>query len=149
MTSFLNIKSNYRSILAYAQGKAMHPGVQRHSKTMGWMFFAKVSSMAISLLATVYIARHLGPTNYGELSYAISFVGLFGFLASLGIEQILYRDLIKYPEKRNEYLGSALVIKIIASILTSLICILSAYFLSPKDVSLWLIFIVSLTFVFG
>ncbi|MCC7004683.1 oligosaccharide flippase family protein, partial [Candidatus Nomurabacteria bacterium] len=47
--------------------------------------------MAISFLATIFIARKLGPMNYGQLSYALSFVSIFGFIASLGIEQVLYR----------------------------------------------------------
>lgn len=133
----------------YVKEKIKHPGVQKHSKNMGWMFFGRIGGMIISFVATAYMARGLGPANYGQLSYAISYVGLFSFLASLGIDQILYRDLIKFPEKRNEYMGSALTIRLVASILTVLICTLSALLFSSKDVSLLLIFIVSLGFVFG
>jgi O-antigen/teichoic acid export membrane protein len=116
---------------------------------MNWMFFAKLGSMVISFIATAYIARKLGPINYGELSYAISFTGLFGFIASLGIDQILYRDLIKFPEKKNEYMGTALLLRLLAGLITIIICMVSAFIFSPRDVSLILIFIVSLTFVFS
>lgn len=136
----------YTSI-SYLKGKVHDPGVQKHTKNLGWMFFAKIASMVIAFLATAYIARSLGPRNYGELSYAISFVGLFSFLSSLGVEQILYRDTIQYPEKRNVYLGSAIGIKIIASIATGLLCFGTALVISPKDVSLFLIGLLSLTFV--
>ena len=132
-------------IISYVKEKIVHPGVQKHSKNMGWMFFARIGSMVITFLATAYIARNLGPTNYGQLSYAISFVALFGFLASLGIDAILQRDLIKYPEKRNEYLGSAIGIRVISSLLTIVICTTTAISLSAKDVSLLLIFIISLS----
>lgn len=133
--------------ISYIKGKVRDPSVQKHTKNLGWMFFAKIASMVIAFFATAYIARSLGPRNYGELSYAISFVGLFSFLSSLGIEQILYRDTIQYPEKRNAYLGSAIGIKIIASIVTALICFGTALVISPKDVSLFLIGLLSLTFV--
>jgi O-antigen/teichoic acid export membrane protein len=133
----------------YLKNKAQHPSVQKHTKNIGWMFFAKIASMVIAFLATAYIARSLGPQNYGELSYAISFVGLFSFLSSLGVEQILYRDTIQYPEKRNIYLGSAIGIRVIASLLTGLLCFGTAFFISPKDVSLFLIGLLSLTFVCG
>lgn len=140
---------NLKKIFEYSKTKIDHPGVQKHTKNMGWMFFAKIASMAVTFFATAYIARNLGPTNYGQLSYAISFVSIFSFLSSLGVEQVLYRDLIKYPEKRNSYLGSAVFIRIVASIVTAIICIIVATFLSPKDVSLSIISIISLTFVCG
>lgn len=133
----------------YAKGKIRHPGVRKHTQNISWMFFAKIASMAVSFFATAYIARHLGPTNYGELSYALSFTALFGFLASLGIEQIIYRNLIQYPEKREVYMGSALALRLVSSVVTIFICVITAAILSPKDVSLFLIFIVSLSFFFS
>ena len=139
----------HRRLLTYIQDKIAHPGFQKHAKNLSWMFFARILSLVITFVATAYIARNLGPSNYGELSYALSFIGLFAFLSSLGVEQILYRELIKYPEKRNTYLGSALFIKVIASILTAALAIVSAYFLSPEDVSFVLISILSLTFICG
>jgi O-antigen/teichoic acid export membrane protein len=135
-----NLKSRALSIWA-------HAGFQKYFRNTGWMFFGKIASMAISFIATAYIARNLGPTNYGELSYAISFVGLFGFLATLGIDQILYRDIIKFPEKKNEYIGTALFLRIISAFIAIIICISTAFIFSPKDVSLLLIFIISLSFI--
>lgn len=139
----------YRDFILFIQEKFAHPGFQKHSKNMGWMFFAKIGSMAITFFATAYIARNLGPTNYGQLSYAISFVSLFSFIAYLGIDQILYRDLIKYPKNKNEILGSAIALRLIAAIATIVITTATALFISSKDVSLLLIFIISLSSFFG
>jgi O-antigen/teichoic acid export membrane protein len=119
------------NMVSYVKERFYNPGVRKHSKNISWMFFARIGSMVISFLATAYTARNLGPTNYGELSYAISFTALFGFIASLGIDQILQRDLIKYPEKRNVYLGSAVTIRVISSLLAISVCVTSAIFLSP------------------
>jgi hypothetical protein len=58
-----------------AKGVWGHAGFQKYFQNTGWMFLGKIASLAISFIATAYIARNLGPTNYGELSYAISFVG--------------------------------------------------------------------------
>jgi O-antigen/teichoic acid export membrane protein len=125
------------------------PGFRKYSKNTSWLFFGKIASMAISFIATAYIARNLGPTSYGELSYAISFVSLFSFIAVLGIDQILYRELIRYPEKRNEYMGSALGLRLFTSTMAVILCIVSAFFISPHDVSLYLICIISLSFIFN
>lgn len=135
--------------LPYIKEKWQHAGFQRYFQNMNWIFFAKIASMIISFVATAYIARNLGPTNYGQLSYALSFVGLFGFIAALGIDQILYRDLVKYPDKHDGYMGTALALRLSTSILSVIICTLSAMIFSTKDVSQFLIFIISLTFIFS
>jgi len=57
-------------------------GFQKYFRNTGWMFVGKIFSLVIAFVATAYIARNLGPTNYGQLSYAISYVGLFAFIAA-------------------------------------------------------------------
>ncbi len=126
-----------------------HQGFQKYFQGIGWMFFTKIAGMVISFLTTAYIARNLGPTNYGELSYAISFVSIFSFISVLGIDQVLYRDIVKFPENKNQYLGSALILRLSASLVAILLCISFAFLISPKDVSLLLIFLLSITFIFN
>ncbi len=134
----------------YIKEKWAHAGFQKYFQNTGWMFASKILSMGVSFLATIYIARNLGPTNYGQLSYALSFVGIFSFLASLGIDNILYRDLISYPEKRKELLGSAFIVKIIAGIFTAiLISVVVISSSGSNDISKILIIIISGTFIFN
>lgn len=137
----LKFKTKLMNILSfnYIKEKWAHAGFQKYFQNLGWMFFARLGNMAISFLATAYIARNLGASNYGQLSYALSFVSLFGFLASFGIDQILCRDLIRYPEKRNAYMGTALSLRIFASAITFILCIVSAVIWSHGDVSIILI----------
>ena len=135
--------------LAYIKEKWAHAGFQKYFQNIGWMFFARLGSMVISFIATAYIARNLGPTNYGELSYAISFVGLFSFIAALGIDQVLYRELIEHPEHRNKYMGSALALRLGAACIAIFLCIFFAVTFSPEDVSLYLIVLLCLGFIFN
>ena len=41
------------------------------------------------LFVGVYLARYLGPTEYGVLNYALSFVGLFIVFSTLGLDNIM------------------------------------------------------------
>ncbi len=127
----------------------VHGGFRKYFKNTGWMFGAKVISLAVSFLTTVFVARELGPENYGQLSYAVSFVSLFSFIATMGLDQVLFRDLIKYPEKRNAYLGSAFTIKTISSFLAVALCFATAFYINNKDVSGVLIFIIASSFIFN
>ncbi len=65
----------------------------------------------MALFVGVYVARYLGPERFGLLSYAGSFVGLFTALATLGLDGILVRELVKTPERRDELLGTAFWLK--------------------------------------
>lgn len=134
--------------IGYIKDKWQHAGFQRYFRNMGWMFSMKVLSMLVSFLATLYIARNLGPTNFGQLSYATSFIGIFSFVASLGIDSVLYRELIKYPDRKRGLLGSAFAIKISAGFIAAILVSISAMLWATDDVSKVLIVILSGTFIF-
>ncbi|MFH1627080.1 MAG: flippase [bacterium] len=135
--------------LNYIKEKWVDTGFQKYFKNTGWLFASRILCMGISFLTTAFIARKLGPSNFGQLSYAVSFVGIFGFISSLGIESILYRDLIKNPEKKRKILGSALIIKLLAGLFTAILVSISAFLLAENDVSKTLILILSGTFIFN
>ncbi len=133
----------------YITEKWNHAGFQRYFKNTGWMFASRVLSMIISFITTTFIARRLGPGNFGQLSYAVSFVSIFSVISSLGIDNVLYRDLIKNPDKKREFLGSALIIKLVAGLFAVILVIISALLWVENDVSRILIVILSGTFLFN
>lgn len=116
-------------------------GFRRYFKNTAWMMNARVVGLIISFLTIIYVARELGPAQYGELSYVISFVGLFAILALGNSDQVLYRDLIRYPEREHELLGTGFVVKLIAGTVTFLITNL-AVFLLESDVILTLMIVI-------
>jgi len=46
----------------------------------------------ISMVVGIAVARHLGPENFGILSFAIAISGIFMVMAGLGLDEILVRD---------------------------------------------------------
>ena len=64
--------------------------------------------MALSIVTTLYIARALGPQNFGELSYVQSIIGILALFAAL--TGTLYRDIVRYPERESSLLGTAWVV---------------------------------------
>jgi len=67
--------------------------------------------MLVVLTVNVFIVRYLGPEKYGMLSYALSFVGLFVAISSLGLDEIIVRELVRNPESYNEILGTTFILK--------------------------------------
>lgn len=86
-------------------------GFKRYFANTSWLMGHRVLSMVVALIVGVYVTRYLGPERFGLLSYAGSFVGLFTALATLGLDGIMVRELVKTPERRDELLGTAFWLK--------------------------------------
>lgn len=79
--------------------------------------------MCGGLVIGVWLARYLGPEDYGRWSFAAAFVALFAPIASLGLDSVVVRDLIRNPEKKGVLLGSAFALKLAGSIIGCVVCI--------------------------
>lgn len=125
-----------------------HAGFQKYFLNTGWMFIARVFMLAVAFFVNVYIARYLGPSNYGLLSYVFSFVGLFAFLSSFGIESIASREIIKNHSEKDKIVGTSFFLKLGGSFLaTGVVALVS--FLTTHDAFLFsLISLYALTFLF-
>lgn len=135
------LPEKYRWILS-------HEGFKRYFANTGWMFFGQMFSLLVSFFIGVWLARYLGPENYGVLSYAVAFVGLFSFISSLGVDGILGRELIKFPEKRDELLGTAFYLKLFGGLMALTLTIASALLFSTGSLIKLLIILFSSSFIF-
>ncbi|MEI7777730.1 MAG: flippase [bacterium] len=123
------------------------PGFQKYFKNTGWLFFGRVFMLGISFFVGAYIARYLGPSNYGLLNYVVSFVGLFAFLASFGVESIVSREIIKDHSKKDEIIGTAFYIKLTGSLIAIASVFLVSIFITKDIFTLGLIWLFSLNFI--
>jgi len=128
--------------------------LKKHSKLMKyinnifWLFFEKIIRLLVSLSVNIWIARYLGPEQFGLLNYAISFVALFSAFASLGVDKIIIRELIKQNEKSDILLGTAFFIKICGAISVFLIILLVLYFTSNDNLTSLMIIIITSGLIF-
>jgi O-antigen/teichoic acid export membrane protein len=133
--------------LTYIKEKWQHVGFQKYLKNTGWMFGGRMFSLAISFFVGAYIARYLGPSNYGLLNYVISFVGLFGFLASFGIDNIVSREIIKDHNLKDKIIGTSFFLKLIGSVFTILAIVIVSLFTAQDNFTLLLIWLFSLSYI--
>jgi len=105
----------------------------------GWLFADKIIRLGVGLFVGVWIARYLGPARYGILNYAQAFVSLFAVFATLGLDGIVIRDIVRNPSCRDETLGSAFLLKLSGGCLTMLLAVGSVCLLRPDDRLTWLL----------
>ncbi len=123
-------------------------GFKRYFKNTSWLFWGKILSLTLSFFVTTYVARYLGPENYGTLSYAISFVGLFSFLSTLGLDHIFYKKVIEIDGWGEELTSTAIRLRFFASLFAFLLLLLASIFLHVNEVEFFLIAIIGLSFLF-
>ena len=77
------------------------------------MLILRFASQIFSFSALIILTRMLGPTQYGIYSYIIS-VMLFASLFNIfGFNDVMVREILSQPDKRNEIYRSGVSIKLI------------------------------------
>ncbi|WP_211307511.1 flippase [Polynucleobacter rarus] len=100
---------------------------------IGWLFFDKILRMGVGVLVGVWIARYLGPEQFGLLSFATAFVGLFGAVATLGLQGIVVRNILQNSSGKEEILGSAACLQLFAGAVTYIMILIGIFILRPDD----------------
>lgn len=88
-----------------------------------WLLLDRLVRAVVGLLVGAWVARYLGPSEFGSLAYAIAFVAMFQALATVGIESIVVRDLARDPSAAARILGSAFLLRGTAGVLCWLLCV--------------------------
>ena len=88
----------------------------------------KIIHMILSFVIGLITARYLGPSNYGLIGYAGAYTTFFTAICTLGINAIIVKNFIDYPDEEGEALGTTIVLRVIASVLsisviTGIVCV--------------------------
>ncbi|MBN2884520.1 flippase [Patescibacteria group bacterium] len=124
-----------------------HDGFRRYFANTGWMFAGQMVVLATSFFIGAWLARYLGPTNYGIINYALAFSGLFSFVASLGVDAILVRELVKTPEKRDVLMGTSFAMKLIGGLIALVLVTVAAFSFEASSLNRLLIIVFSFGFI--
>ena len=126
-----------------------HAGVKIYGGNMGWLFVERVAAIIFGFVVGVYVAWSLGADLFGILSYSISLATIFSVIMVYGMDQIIIRELVKCPDKRDEYLGSGFAIRL-AGFAVMMLC-LTAYLgiVRPTDGAGLMVFIICIGFSFN
>ena len=90
-------------------------GFIRYLKNSGWMMGEQLLRIISGLFVGIWVARYLGPEQFGLFSYVIAFASIFSGIAKLGLDGIVIRELVNNPGKRDKYLGTAFWLKFIGA----------------------------------
>ncbi|MBO9674941.1 MAG: flippase [Sphingobacteriaceae bacterium] len=97
----------------------------KYLKNTGWLMFGKILSMVVGFV----VARFLGPISFGDLSFADAFTAIAAAIGALGLDTFIIREILNDPAKKDEILGTSLLLRLGVNLL-----------LIPVSVGLYYIF---------
>ncbi len=117
-------------------------------ENISWLFIDKVVRIFGGLIIGIWVARYLGPKNYGILNYSLAFVSFFTIFSKFGLDQIVVREVVDHKELSDKHLGSAFFIKFIGSIIAILLIYVTVNVIESDSLIRTVILLVALSFLF-
>jgi polysaccharide transporter, PST family len=114
-------------------------GLRESLGNIGWLGGDRVLRMFGGVVVGTAVARYLGPSQFGLLNYGLAVYGLFNTISNLGLDFLVVRDVALDENRESKILGTAFVLKGLASVLTTLGAITATWILEPGNATLIII----------
>lgn len=99
---------------------------------VGWATLGRIVRVLTETLVSIFVARYLGPSDYGLMNYVVSFVAIFTTISIFGLDNIEIREIAKPENDKNEILGTAFRLRLIFAFI-AFVSIIVALFFSGAD----------------
>lgn len=113
-----------------------------------WIMLGRVFQIVLTFITTMLVTRYLGPTEYGQITLAFSYVAIFMPIANLGLNDIIVKQLIDNREKNDEIIGTTIVIRTISSLLSMMTVFIIVKLISDNPILPYLALIQAVSLVF-
>ncbi len=119
--------------------------ISRIISNVFWSLAGKLTGLVSALLVGIFVARYLGPTQYGVMNYAVSFVTLFLVIATFGFENIEIREEAKANDQKDTILGTVFVLRLLLSLFTIILISVVAYINEADTYTFGIIMVYAIT----
>ncbi|MSU35317.1 MAG: flippase [Pedosphaera sp.] len=109
------------------------PGGNQVLANASWLVLDKMFRLGVGLFVGAWVSRHLGPKNFGLLAFTTSFAAMFVGLGALASENVVVRDLSRYPDQRDRILGTAFILRLAGTFAAGLLAVAIAWSRYPDD----------------
>jgi O-antigen/teichoic acid export membrane protein len=103
-----------------------------------WLVAGHLLRWIAALFGGVLVARYLGPERFGSYRFVASMVTICIPFWTLGLTSILAKELIEQPREQGSILGTALLLRLVAGVLGSVLLISGVTLLGGSDASIGL-----------
>jgi len=138
------------SSVGVRSGLLQRPTVRKVIANTVWLGLDKVIGVVNGLIVGGWLARYLGPEQYGIYVYVITFVALFAPIAELGLTAIVVRNLVKEPANKDKILGTAFALQFLGGLLGFALSVGVAYLsMTESPMTFAMVAIASIRLIFS
>ena len=88
--------------------------------------------MGMGLIVGVWVARYLGPTDFGTFNYLLATIGILTPFASLGLESMVVKELVENPGRAKIIMSTAITLRLLSGLIAFAVCA-AIFFVLKKD----------------
>ncbi len=94
--------------------------IQRLVKNTAVLAVAQVIGYVFSFIYVLYLARYLGPDQFGVLSFALAFTAFFQVFADFGLQTLLVREIARKRDQIGTCVVNIGLVKLVMAVITFL-----------------------------
>ncbi|MDD8629164.1 oligosaccharide flippase family protein, partial [Escherichia coli] len=111
-----------------------------------WILSENLLRLITGFFVGIYVARYLGPGEFGAYNYSLSILTIMTPFLKLGIDNILVKEFVNNKESSETLISTSFVMKSVAGIiLTGLLLV--GYAIAPSENALFVL-IMSIGYIF-
>src|SRR6218665_1205222 len=115
----------------------------------GWLVADKVFRALAAIVVSAWVARYLGPADFGKLSFILAIVAFFQVVSVLGLDGIVVRDIVKNKEEAGLILGTALAMRLLAGAFSWIGIVLAMMIIyGPGNDNMWMALFIGGSLIF-
>ncbi len=103
-----------------------------------WLMSDSILRLGLGFVINVWLARYLGPTEFGSFNYSFAIIAIYSAVASLGMNGVVVRELVRGDVDNAVIMGTSLVIQVLGSLSSVVLVILTVMVLRPYEPTLML-----------
>ena len=103
---------------------------QRILKNVASLLISRAIAQSFTFVSIIYLARILGPADFGRINFALAIVAYFTLIGNMGLPLLGTRDIARDKDKIRDYSGSVLTLRFFLAVLGFSLLLLMAFFLN-------------------
>ena len=114
---------------------ARRPMLRRIVTSTGWLVADRGLRMVVGLFVGVWVARYMGPSDFGLFNYALTLVALTAVAANLGLDRFTVRELVRDADRAGEILSTTLILRAVAGLASAGLAVGVVFAFEPGNVT--------------
>lgn len=98
-----------------------------------WLIADKILRTIVGIFVFAWIARHLGPQDFGVLNWVLALAAMLTVITPLGMDGILARELVRSPDLAPELLGTTAALQLISGLCAMVVMCIIGVWLAEDD----------------